>query len=206
MKKWQKEVGKKRMKIGVLALQGAVDEHIKKIENLGHDGILIKKADQLDHLDGLILPGGESTTIGKLINIYGFTEALTNFSKQQKPIYGTCAGLILLAREVNNSNNNYLGLMDIKAERNAFGRQRESFEADINIKGVGENYRAVFIRAPYILSVKENVEVLASYDNKIVAARQDHLLCCAFHPELTEDSRMHTYFLNMVKEKKKCIN
>lgn len=191
------------MKIGVLALQGAVAEHIKKIEYLGHDGIIVKKTEQLEALDGLILPGGESTAIGKLIDKYGFRQALIDFSKQKKPIYGTCAGLILLAKEINNSGNIHLGLMDVKAERNAFGRQRESFEVNIDIKGVGDSYRAVFIRAPYIMSVKDDVEVLASYDDKIVAARQNHLLCCAFHPELTDDIRMHQYFLNMVEEYKK---
>lgn len=191
------------MKIGVLALQGAVHEHIIKIEKLGHQGIEIKKIEQLDKIDGLIFPGGESTAIGKLIAKYGFKEALANFSKQKKPIFGTCAGLILLAKEVNNSENDYLGLMDVKAERNAFGRQRESFEVDIDINEVGNKYRAVFIRAPYISSIKENVRILASYDNKIVAARQEHLLSCAFHPELTDDLRMHSYFLTMVQEYKK---
>lgn len=188
------------MKIGILALQGAVQEHLKIIEKLGHEGISIKKVQQLNEIDGLIIPGGESTTIGKLIRKYKFDEALKEFSEHKKPMFGTCAGLIILAKEINGSTENYLGLMNIKAERNAFGRQRESFEADLEIKEIAYSFRAVFIRAPYIIETGDNVEILAKFDNKIVAARQGHLLCSAYHPELTDDIRMHEYFVNMVKE------
>lgn len=188
------------MRIGVLALQGATHEHIKFIEQLRHEGIAVKKTEQLKDLDGLIIPGGESTTIGKLLRKYGFDEALKKFSEQKKPLFGTCAGLIILAKEINESNENYLGLLNIKAERNAFGRQKESFEVDLEVKGIASCFRAVFIRAPYIIETGKNVDVLAKFDGKIVAARQEHLLCSAYHPELTDDTRMHEYFIKMVKE------
>lgn len=188
------------MKIGVLSLQGAVAEHVRLLEKVGAEAVTVKKVEQLDGLDGLVFPGGESTTIGKLMREYGFEEPIKDFARQKKPIFGTCAGLIILAREINGQDNRYLGLMDMKVERNAFGRQRESFEADLLVKGVAEDFRAVFIRAPYILEVGEGVDVLAKFQDKIVAARQDHLLASAFHPELTDDARFHEYFLRMVEE------
>ncbi|MFV9511864.1 pyridoxal 5'-phosphate synthase glutaminase subunit PdxT [Tepidibacillus sp. LV47] len=188
------------MKIGVLALQGAVAEHMRMIEMLGEEAVAIKKVEQLDDIEGIIIPGGESTTIGKLIKKYGFDSALIEFSNKKKPIFGTCAGLIILAKEINGTKDIHLGLMDVKVERNAFGRQRESFETDLEIKGVAEDFRAVFIRAPYIMEVKNDVEVLSVFDDKIVAARQGHLLGVAFHPELTLDPRLHHYFLDMIKE------
>ncbi len=188
------------MKIGVLALQGAIKEHIKLIEQIGHEGLAVKKNEQLKDIDGLIIPGGESTTIGKLMIKYGFDVAINEFSQQKKPIFGTCAGLIILAKEISALNESNLGLMDVTAERNGFGRQKESFEVDIEVDGIAKDFRAVFIRAPYIIEVSENVKILAKYENKIVAARQGHLLCSAFHPELTDDSRMHGYFINMVNE------
>lgn len=188
------------MKIGVLALQGAVAEHIKLIEKAGAEGVIIKKTEQLSEIDGIIIPGGESTTIGKLMRTYHFIEALQSFSGQGKPIFGTCAGLIVIAKEIVGQPEAHLGLMDIKVARNAFGRQRESFEADLPIKGIAEDVRAVFIRAPLIESVGEGVDVLATYRDQIVAARQGHLLAASFHPELTDDERMHAYFLDMVRE------
>ena len=188
------------MKIGVLALQGAVQEHLKIIEKLGHEGIAVKKVEQLEDLNGLIIPGGESTVIGKLLRKYGFDNAIKDFSEHKKPLFGTCAGLILLAKEINGFDDKYLGLMDIKAERNAFGRQKESFEVDLEVKGIASSFKAVFIRAPYIIEASEDIEILAKFDNKIVAARQNHLLCTAFHPELTDDIRMHEYFLRMAEE------
>lgn len=187
------------MKIGILALQGAVAEHARMIEAAGEETVIVKKAEQLAALDGLILPGGESTTISKLINNYGFHEKLIDFAAQKKPIFGTCAGLILLAKKINGTENNHLSLMDIKVERNAFGRQRESFEVNLEVKGVATDFKAVFIRAPYIMEVNENVEILSTFDNKIVAVRQEHLLGSAFHPELTDDPRMHQYFVEMVR-------
>lgn len=187
------------MKIGVLALQGAVAEHIRLIEMAGAEGIAVKKTEQLDELDGIILPGGESTTMGKLMRLYGFIEALQNFSAAGKPIFGTCAGMILLAREISSGEESHLGLMNMKVARNAFGRQRESFESSLPVKGIDEPVQAVFIRAPLIESVGPEVDVLATHDGQIVAARQGHLLAASFHPELTDDYSMHRYFLDMVK-------
>lgn len=188
------------MKIGVLALQGAVSEHIRLLEKAGAEAVAVKKVSQLDELGGIILPGGESTTIGKLINQYGFDEALAEFHKQRKPIFGTCAGMILLAKEIAGQDWNHLGLMDIKVERNAFGRQRESFEINLPVKDVAPDLRAVFIRAPLILEMGSGVEELATHDGQVVAARQGHLLVSSFHPELTDDERFHAYFLSMVNE------
>ncbi|NOU90301.1 pyridoxal 5'-phosphate synthase glutaminase subunit PdxT [Paenibacillus sp. LMG 31460] len=188
-------------KIGVLALQGAVAEHIRGIEKAGAEGVVVKRTEQLADLDGIILPGGESTTIGKLMRTYGFIDALKDFSAAGKPIFGTCAGLIVIAKEITGQPEAHLELMDITVARNAFGRQRESFETDLPIKGIDENVRAVFIRAPLIEKVGPGVEVLATYDGQIVAAQQGHLLAASFHPELTDDFRLHSYFLDMVKQR-----
>ncbi|WP_027415939.1 pyridoxal 5'-phosphate synthase glutaminase subunit PdxT [Aneurinibacillus terranovensis] len=188
------------MKIGVLALQGAVSEHIRMLEKAGAEAIAIKKVSQLDEVEGLVLPGGESTTMGKLMREYGFDTALKDFYEQKKPIFGTCAGLILLANEIAEQDWVHLGFMNMKVQRNAFGRQRESFETNLSLKGITDEFPAVFIRAPLILGVGENVDILSTYNDEIVAARQDHLLCASFHPELTDDARMHKYFLEMVRE------
>ncbi|MBD2866881.1 pyridoxal 5'-phosphate synthase glutaminase subunit PdxT [Paenibacillus oceani] len=190
------------MKIGVLALQGAVAEHIKMIEAAGAEGVPVKKTSQLAELDGIIIPGGESTTIGKLMRDYGFIEEVRSFSKQGKPIFGTCAGLIVLADEIVGQEQAHLQLMDMKVQRNAFGRQRESFETELTVKGVDDKVRAVFIRAPLIREIGDRVDVLSEHNGEIVAARQDHLLAVSFHPELTDDYRMHQYFIDMVKEAK----
>ncbi|SCW57900.1 5'-phosphate synthase pdxT subunit [Paenibacillus tianmuensis] len=190
------------MNIGVLALQGAVAEHIRMIEKAGGTGVAVKRTEQLAEIDGIIIPGGESTTIGKLMRTYQFIDALREFSRQGKPLFGTCAGLIVLAKHIAGQEEAHLGLMDIQVARNAFGRQRESFETDLDIKGIDRDVRAVFIRAPLIEQVGEGVEVLATYRDQIVAARQGHLLAASFHPELTDDERMHAYFLDMVREMK----
>ncbi|MFB6367384.1 pyridoxal 5'-phosphate synthase glutaminase subunit PdxT [Paenibacillus elgii] len=190
------------MNIGVLALQGAVAEHIRMIEKAGGTGVAVKRTEQLAEIDGIIIPGGESTTIGKLMRTYQFIDALREFSRQGKPLFGTCAGLIVLAKHIAGQEEAHLGLMDIRVARNAFGRQRESFETDLDIKGINHDVRAVFIRAPLIEQVGEGVEVLATYRDQIVAARQGHLLAASFHPELTDDERMHAYFLDMVREMK----
>ncbi|RTE09011.1 pyridoxal 5'-phosphate synthase glutaminase subunit PdxT [Paenibacillus whitsoniae] len=187
-------------KIGVLALQGAVAEHIRGIEQAGAEGVVVKRTEQLAELDGIILPGGESTTIGKLMRTYGFIDTLRAFSAAGKPIFGTCAGLIVIAKEITGQPEAHLELMDITVARNAFGRQRESFETDLPIKGIDENVRAVFIRAPLIEKVGPGVDVLATFNGQIVAAQQGHLLAASFHPELTDDFRMHSYFLDMVKK------
>lgn len=188
------------LKIGVLALQGAVAEHIRMIEKAGAQGIAVKRIEQLSELDGLIIPGGESTTIGKLMRDYGFIAAIREFSDKRKPIFGTCAGMILIAKEISGQSDAHLKLMDIKVARNAFGRQRESFEVDLSVQGITDSVRAVFIRAPLIEEVGSDVEVLSIYKGQIVAARQNHLLVCSFHPELTDDYSMHAYFAEMVKE------
>lgn len=190
------------VKIGVLGLQGAVREHIRSIEAAGAEGIVVKKKEQLDELDGLILPGGESTTMRRLVDRYGFMEPLREFGRQGKPMFGTCAGLIMLANKIVGYDEPHIGLMDIVVERNSFGRQRESFEADLPIKGVADSYTAVFIRAPHIVSVGEETEVLAEYDGRIVAAKDRNFLACSFHPELTDDHSLTNYFVEMVKQAK----
>ncbi|MEC0302202.1 pyridoxal 5'-phosphate synthase glutaminase subunit PdxT [Terribacillus saccharophilus] len=187
------------MKIGVLALQGAVVEHARTIEAVGAEAILVKRVEQLEELDGLILPGGESTAMRRLIDRYDFLEPLKAFGAAGKPIFGTCAGMILLAKRINNQETSHLGLMDVTVERNAFGRQVDSFETDLEIKGVAQDFPAVFIRAPYILEAGPQVEVLSEDTGRIVAARDGHYLATAFHPELTADTRLMEYFVEMVK-------
>lgn len=186
--------------IGVLALQGAVREHIRAVKACGAQAIEIKHKEQLDEIDGLILPGGESTTMRRLIDSYGFFTALQAFGEQGKPIFGTCAGLILMARSIDGQDNAHLGLMDMKVARNAFGRQVASFEAALAISHVADDFNAVFIRAPYVMDVGPDVEVLATYQERIVAAKQGNYICTAFHPELTDDNRFIAYFVEMVEE------
>ena len=188
------------MKVGVLALQGAVAEHIRSIESCGATGVVVKRTEQLAELDGLIIPGGESTTIGKLMRTYGFLDAIQEFSNRRKPIFGTCAGLIVLAERISGEDTAHLGLMDVTVARNAFGRQRESFEIDLAMKNWNRPVRAVFIRAPLIQSAGPNVDILATYQDGIVAVRQDHLLGASFHPELTDDNSMHAYFIEMIRQ------
>ncbi|AJY74972.1 pyridoxal 5'-phosphate synthase glutaminase subunit PdxT [Paenibacillus beijingensis] len=188
------------MKIGVLALQGAVSEHIRSLEAAGAQASPVKRVEELEELDGLVIPGGESTTIGKLMRKYGFIDAVRSFSGEGKPIFGTCAGLIVLAERIEGEEEAHLGLMDMTVSRNAFGRQRESFETDLDIKGIDEPVRAVFIRAPLINEVGPEVDVLSTYRDEIVTARQGNLLASSFHPELTDDYRLHAYFLEMAKE------
>jgi 5'-phosphate synthase pdxT subunit len=190
------------VKIGVLALQGAVREHIKAVESCGAEAVEIKHKEELKDVDGLILPGGESTTMRRLIDKYDFMDALKEFASEGKPMFGTCAGLILLAKNLVGYETPHIGVMDVTVERNSFGRQRESFEADLDIRDVAECYPAVFIRAPHIVDVGENVEILCKHDDRIVVAREGQFLGCSFHPELTEDYRFTSYFVEMVKEAK----
>lgn len=191
--------------IGVLGLQGAVSEHVKALEASGAKTVVVKRIEQLNDIDGLVMPGGESTTMRRLIDKYGFLDPLKKFAAKGKPIFGTCAGLILLASRIEGQDHIHLGLMDMTVRRNAFGRQRESFESELMVEGVGDDFAGVFIRAPYILEVGEDVEILSKYDDKIVAARQGHLLTCAFHPELAEDPRFHGLFVEMVETAKKAL-
>ncbi|MFP3121295.1 MULTISPECIES: pyridoxal 5'-phosphate synthase glutaminase subunit PdxT [Bacillaceae] len=188
--------------IGVLGLQGAVREHIQSIEASGARAVVVKKVEQLTELDGLILPGGESTTMRRLIDKYGFMESLRQFAQEGKPMFGTCAGMILLAKNLVGYDEAHIGVMDITVERNAFGRQRESFEAPLSIKGVGEDFIGVFIRAPYVVGVEGHVDVLATHGDRIVAVQQGPFLAASFHPELTDDHRITAYFVKMVEEAK----
>jgi pyridoxal 5'-phosphate synthase pdxT subunit len=188
------------VKIGVFALQGAVREHVRAVEECGAEAVVIKLKEQLKEVDGLILPGGESTTMRRLIDKYDFMDELKGFAAAGKPMFGTCAGLILLAKRLVGYDAPHIGVMDVTVERNSFGRQRESFEADLDIAGVANDFAAVFIRGPHIVEAGENVEILAKYDGRIVAAREGQFLGCSFHPELTDDHRMTAYFINMVKE------
>lgn len=191
--------------IGVLALQGDVAEHEAMLAASGANPSLVKRADQLDELDGLIIPGGESTTIGKLLRRFNLLEPLQERVHAGFPVFGTCAGMILLADRVEDAATDQptIGGMDITVLRNAFGRQRESFETDLPVPSVGDKpLHAVFIRAPLITHVGDDVTVLASLgDGRTVAARQDNLLVASFHPELTADSRLHRYFVDMVSER-----
>ncbi|MDR4890512.1 pyridoxal 5'-phosphate synthase glutaminase subunit PdxT [Fredinandcohnia sp. QZ13] len=190
------------VKIGVLGLQGAVREHVRSVEASGAEAVIVKKVEQLEEIDGLIIPGGESTTMRRLIDKYHFMEPLRTFAAQGKPMFGTCAGLILLAKKLVDYKEPHLGLMDVAVERNSFGRQRESFEAELMIPGIAEDFVGVFIRAPHIVEAGENVEVLAKHDGRIVAAREGQFLGCSFHPELTDDHRFTAYFVKMVEESK----
>ncbi len=184
------------MIVGVLALQGGIIEHINQINLLGHIGIEIKREEELNNIEALIIPGGESTTIGKLLKITGLIEPLKLKIRSGIPTWGTCAGMILLASEIENEKSDYLKLMDIKVRRNAFGSQVDSFKTFESINEVSkEKMELVFIRAPYITEIKENVKVLCKIDNKIVAAKQDNIIVTSFHPELTDDLAFLNYFL-----------
>ena len=188
-------------KIGILDVQGAVREHADRMRAVGADVVLVKHAQDLDAVQGLILPGGESTTIGKLIRKYDLYEPIRSRIEQGMPVFGTCAGMILLAKSIHQQDDVHLGVMDITVDRNSFGRQRESFEADLNVAGLsGDAYPAVFIRAPQVLAKGEHVDVIATYDGHIVGVREHSMLATSFHPELTEDTRLHAYFLAMVNE------
>lgn len=188
------------MKVGVLALQGAFIEHEKVLNALGADAVEVRMPQHLELLDALIIPGGESTTIGKLATSYGLIEPLREFARE-KPTWGTCAGMIFLAKDIGIDRQPILGLMDITVNRNAFGRQIDSFETDLQIAPLGEiPFHAVFIRAPIVTKVEDGVEVLATLeDGRIVAVQEKHLLATAFHPELTPDLRLHQYFLSRVR-------
>jgi len=179
-----------RPRIGVLAVQGNFREHAAMLRGLGAEVVEVRKPEQLDGLDGLVIPGGESTAFMRLMRLYGLDEALRGF---ERPIFGTCAGMIVLDRD-------HLGLGDFRVRRNAFGRQVASFETDLDLGHGDEPLRAVFIRAPWLEEVGPEVEVLAEVDGRPVLARQGRILVAAFHPELTDDTRVHEIFLNAVRE------
>ncbi len=188
------------LKVGVLGLQGAVREHVNSLLACSAQPFVVKNVADLQQVDGLIIPGGESTAIRKLIDNAGLSPALNRFNDLGKPIFGTCAGLILLARRLSGQEKHQLGFMDIMVQRNSFGRQVDSFETDLQIKGLEAPFNAVFIRAPHIVEAGEGVEVLATYEERIVMVKQKHLLGCSFHPELTDDDRITRLFLQMVKD------
>ena len=190
-------------KIGVLALQGAFIEHMHMLQHLGVKAVEVRLPQQLSCLDGLIIPGGESTTMAKLAAIYQLVEALQRFA-ETRPLWGTCAGMILMAKEVRR-HQPLLGVMDIVVERNAFGRQKESFEEDLYVEvlenGTFKPFHGVFIRSPRLVETKENaIEIARLADGTPAAARQKNLLATAFHPELTDDARFHRYFLGFIDQ------
>lgn len=190
------------IRIGVLALQGAVNEHLKALQAPDVETVVVKKAEQLNEIDGLVFPGGESTTMRRLIDKYEFFEPLKKFAQAGNPVFGTCAGAILMAKDLVGDEQSHLEVMDISVKRNAFGRQRESFEVMLTITAVGDAVEAVFIRAPIIYRTGPNVRILAEYDEQIVACQEGPLLACSFHPELTDDNRLHQYFVQMIRESK----
>ena len=189
------------MPTGVLGIQGAVSEHVEMLERLGEKAVIVKTADDLRGIGALIIPGGESTTLGKFLG-GGLGDGIKKLFRKGVPIYGTCTGLIVLGKVEGNSQHT-LGLMDVSVQRNAFGRQADSFESEIVFPAIGKKpFRCVFIRAPLIKKAGENVDVLGRFRNKIIFARQGNLLASSFHPELTDDTRIHEYFLGMARSGK----
>ena len=185
-------------RVGVLALQGDVREHMRILEALGADAISVKTPERLDSVDALVIPGGESTTIGKMAVRFGLLEPLRSVAESGLPMYGTCAGMILLAGTVTEGDQPLLGVLDVVVKRNAFGRQNESFEADLDIRGLDTPFHAVFIRAPWIEKVGSEVEILSEVDDHPVMVRQGSLLATSFHPELTGDGRIHQMLLDSI--------
>ena len=198
-----------QMKIGVISVQGAFPEHIKATEralaNTGIDGTVqsVRRTAQLDQVDAIIIPGGESTTISRLLVRFGLHERIVQLAGDGVPILGTCAGLVLLAKEgdgqVEKTDTKLLGLMDMAVDRNAFGRQRESFEAELKVQGFEKPFPAIFIRAPLITRVWGRCQEMARYENCIVMARQENLIALSFHPELSSDTRIHEMLIKMVR-------
>lgn len=189
------------MKVGVLALQGDVREHVRALEAIGATPVAVRYVHEIADVDALVMPGGESTTIGKLLERFGLLGPLSERARDGLPLYGTCAGAILMARDLTGDQDapHRVGLMDITVKRNAYGRQVDSFEADLDIRGATEPFRAVFIRAPSIEAVGADVEVLARHNDAPVLVRQGNLLASTFHPEMTGDNRVHELFLEMLE-------
>jgi 5'-phosphate synthase pdxT subunit len=184
------------VKIGVLGVQGAVAEHIKTLERNGVEAVNVKRLEDLSDINGLILPGGESTTIGRLIVQGNMKEKIQELAKDGMPIFGTCAGMVLLSEKIEGGEPAHLGLLNATVNRNGFGRQVHSFEKELNVEGIAEGFNGVFIRAPYISEVGPHVKVLETIDEKVVAVEQDNILAVSFHPELTNDDRIINYFIN----------
>ena len=193
------------VKVGVLSLQGAFKEHITRLKECGVSVVEVRFPEQLKDVDGLIIPGGESTTINKLLKKYKFKESLDKFYRDRKPIFGTCAGLILLSKNIYGEGKG-LGYIDIDVQRNAYGRQVDSFEEMLDISfnknKNGGKFKSIFIRAPKILNAGKKVEVLAMLKDEIVLVRDNNVIVSAFHPELTDDLRIHRYFINMIRNYK----
>ena len=188
------------VRIGVLALQGDVEEHLDALRRCSVDAVRVRRPEELVQVDGLIIPGGESTTVGKLMQRFGLDLAIMKAAAEGKPIFGTCTGMIVLSREIIGSRQPRLGLIDLSVLRNAFGRQVDSFEANLDIAAIGgPPVRAIFIRAPWIEMAGPGVDVMASVDGKGVMAQQGSVMVSSFHPELTEDCRVHQYFVNLVQ-------
>ena len=189
------------MKVGVLGLQGDVREHAAALESAGATAVIVKRSDELASVNGLIIPGGESTTIGKLLDRFGLLEPLVERARDGLPLYGTCAGTILMAREVVGKEQapHRIPVLDIAVRRNAYGRQVDSFESDLSVIDMDTPFRAVFIRAPVIEEAGDGVEVLATVDDRPVLVRQGRFLASTFHPEMTGDNRVHSLFVQMVK-------
>ena len=189
-------------RVGVLAYQGDVREHLAALAAVGADLVEVRTLADLEAVEGLVVPGGESTVIGKLAARYGLLEPLRERARAGLPVFGTCAGLILLAREVEGPPQDLLGVLDARVRRNAFGRQVASFEAEVDVKGIdGDPVSGAFIRAPWVADAGPEVEVLAEVDGKVVAVRQGNLLATAFHPELTGEVRLHRWLVDLVAER-----
>ncbi len=193
------------IRVGILSLQGAFKEHIKILEKCGVSAVEIRFPEQLDVVDALIIPGGESTTISRLLKKYKFRSRLNKFYKDGKPIFVTCAGLILIAKNIDGEGRG-LGYIDVDVKRNAYGRQIDSFEEllNINLDGSqnGKKFKSIFIRAPKILNIGKEVEVLGKFGQDAVLIRDNNIIASTFHPELTDDLRIHKYFINMIKNNK----
>ena len=195
------------MKVGALALQGDFREHLAVVDRLGYDGVEVRTPDELAGVDALIIPGGESTTIGRLATIYGLMDPIRDRVAAGMPVFGTCAGMIFLASGTTGVGQPQLGVLDVVVERNAFGRQVESFEADLRVAGMEEPMKAVFIRAPWIEKVGPDVDVLATVEDPsgggehAVVVRQARILAASFHPELTADDRLHTMLIELAEER-----
>lgn len=185
-------------RVGVLALQGDVREHLRILENLDVEAVGVKIPETLASVDALVIPGGESTTIGKMAVRFGLLDPLRDAIHDGMPVYGTCAGMILLSGAVTEGDQPLIGALDVMVKRNAFGRQNESFEADLDVTGLDRPFHAVFIRAPWIEKVGSEVEILASVDDHPVMVRQDSILATSFHPELTGDGRIHRMLLELI--------
>ena len=190
-------------RVGVLAYQGDVREHLAALEAVGAVPVEVRRLEELDAVDGLIVPGGESTVIGKLATRYGLLEPLRERAAAGLPVLGTCAGMIFLAREVEGPPQDLLGVLDVRVRRNAFGRQVASFEAEVDVKGVdGGPVAGAFIRAPWVADAGPEVDVLAEVEGKVVAVRQGNLLATAFHPELSGEVRLHHWLVDLIAERR----